>query len=126
MWTLTNTCSSYDKIYSLKDGQVTWHEHIKAALKEHGFPQPKIGPCLFIKEKVILVLYIDNDVFFSPRSKAIDNEIILLKKAFNLTDEGELKDYVGTPFIHDSDGQIKLQQQKTINNCLNLLGLVKM
>ena len=69
------------------------------------------------------MLYIDNTASFSPSSNAINDEITSLKKAFNLTDEGDLKGYLGTHFIHHSDGQIKLKQQKPINNCLNLLGL---
>ena len=36
-------------LYGLKDGQVTWHEHIKAGLLSHGFHQSKVDPCLFIK-----------------------------------------------------------------------------
>ena len=30
-------------LYGLKDGQVTWHEHIKAGLKEQGFHQSTVS-----------------------------------------------------------------------------------
>ena len=46
-----------------------------------------------------------------------------LKQAFNLTDEGELKDYLGMHFNHYPDAYIELQQQKTIDICLKAIGL---
>ena len=57
--------------YGLKDRQLTWHEHIKAGLKEDGFEQTKIGPCIFIKHKVLLVLYIDDATFFPQVPKPL-------------------------------------------------------
>ena len=41
-------------LYGLKDGQVTWHEHIKKGLKERGFTPSKVDPCLFIKGSVFV------------------------------------------------------------------------
>ena len=85
----------------------------------------KLDPCLFIKGSVLLVLYTDDAVFFSPSAQAVDAGIASLKKAFDLTDEGELQDYLGTHFIRHTDGRMELQQQKSIDNCLNLLGMGK-
>ena len=95
-------------LYGLKDEQVTWHEHIKKGLKERGF-------------MVLFILYTDDATFFSPSAQAIDDEITSLKKAFNQTNEGELQDYLGTRFICHTNGQMELQQQKSIDNCLRLL-----
>ena len=70
-----------------------------------------------------MVLYTDDAAFFSPSAQAIDDEITSLKKAFNLTNEGELQDYLGTHFICHTNGFMELQQQKSIDNCLKLLGM---
>ena len=110
-------------LYGLKDSQVTWHEHIKAGLLSQGFRQSKVDPCLFIKGTVLLVLYIDDAALFSPNSMAINHEIMSLKQSFELTDEGELQDYLGTWLTKHPDGQIELQQKKIINNCLEMLGM---
>ena len=110
-------------LYGLKDGQVTWHEHIKAGLLSRGFRQSKVDLCLFIKGTVILVLYVDDAALFSPDSAAINREIDSLKKSFELTDEGELQDYLGTRLTKHADGRIELQQKKTIDNCLDMLGM---
>ena len=110
-------------LYGLKDGQVTWHEHIKTGLLSRGFHQSKVDPCLFIKGTVLLVLYVDDAVLFSPNSTAINHEIMSLKQSFDLTDEGDLQDYLGTRLTKHPDGRIELQQKKTIDNCLELLGM---
>ena len=91
-------------LYGLKDGQVTWHEHIKAGLLSQGLQQSKDDPCLFIKGTVLLVLYIDNTTLFSPNSMAINHEIMSLKQSFELTNEGELQDYLGTWSTKHPDG----------------------
>ena len=110
-------------LYGLKDGQVTWQEHIKTGLLSQGFCQSKVDPCLCIKGTVLLVLYVDNAALFSPNSMAINREIMSLKQSFDLTDEGDLQDYLGTRLTKHPDGCIELQQKKTIDNCLELLGM---
>ena len=110
-------------LYGLKDGQVTWHEYVKAGLLSRGFRQSKVDFCLFIKGTILLVLYVDDAALFSPNSAAINCEIMSLKQSFELTDEGELQDYLGTWLTKHPDGRIELQQKKTINNCLEMLGM---
>ena len=70
-------------LYGLKDGQVTWHEHIKTGLLSQGFHQSKVDPCLFIKGTFLLVLYVNDAALFSPHSMAINCEIISVKQSFD-------------------------------------------
>ena len=110
-------------LYGLKDGRVTWYEHIKAGLLSRGFRQSKIDPCLFMKGTVLLVLFVDDAALFSPKSMTINREIMSLKQSFDLTNEGDLQDYLGTRLTKHPDGRIELQQKKTIDNCLERLGM---
>ena len=110
-------------LYGLKDSQVTWHEHIKAGLLSRGFQQSKADPCSFIKGTILLLLYVDIATLFSLNSAAINGEITSLKQSFEVTDEGELQDYLGTCLTKYPDGQIELQQKKMINNSLDMLGM---
>ena len=100
---------------------MTWHEHIKAGLLLRGFRQSKVDPCLFIEGTVILVLYVNDAALFSPDSAAINRKITSLKQSFELTEEGELQDYLGNRLTKHPDGRIELQQKKTIDNCLDML-----
>ena len=45
------------------------------------------------------------------------------KQSFDLTDEGDLPDYLGTQLTKHPDGRIRIQQKKTIENCLEMLGM---
>ena len=110
-------------LYGLKDGQVTWHKHIKARLLSLGFQQSKVAPCLFIKGTVLLVLYVDDTTLFYPNSVAINCEITSLKQSFELTNEGELQGYLGTQLTTYPDSRIELQQKKMIDSCLDILGM---
>ena len=55
--------------------------------------------------------------------KDIDVEIVSLQKSFDMTEEGELQDYLGTHFIWHPNGIIELQQQKGIDHCLDSIGM---
>ena len=68
-------------------------------------------------------MYVDDAVLFSPSAKALNTEIQSLQTAFYLTDEGELQDYLGTCFTWHPDGMVELEQYKTIDNCLKLIGM---
>ena len=56
------------------------------------------------------MLYVDDAIMVSKSNKRIDAEIRLLKSSFDLTDEGPLKDYLGTLFDRNADISIKLTQ----------------
>ena len=94
-------------LYGLKDDQVTWYEHMKSGLHEQRFQQSKIGPCLFVKDQVLLVLYIDGAAFFSPSAIAINKEVKSLEQSFNLMEEGEIQKYLDAHFIKHQDGRIR-------------------
>ena len=80
-------------------------------------------PLSIFQGNFLLVLYIDDAALFSPNSLAINHEITSLKQSFELTDEGELQDYLGTWLTKHPDSQIELQQKKMIDNCLDMLGM---
>ena len=69
------------------------------------------------------MLYVDDAILLSKSNKRIDAEIRLLKSAFNITDEGPLKDYLGTCFDRNADGYIKLNQPRMIQRAFKVFGL---
>ena len=46
-----------------------------------------------------------------------------LKQLYERTDKGELQDYLGIWLTKYPDGWVELQQKKTIENCLDMLGM---
>jgi hypothetical protein len=43
------------KNVGLKDGPLTWYEHLTKGLLKRGFTQSNIDPCLFIKKNIVFV-----------------------------------------------------------------------
>ena len=56
----------------------------------------------------MLILYVDDACLISPSNEQIDKEIKSLQNDSNLTDDGELSDYLGTRFTKQSDGTVGL------------------
>ena len=72
---------------------------------------------------MILVLYVDDAVVISPDKLRIDNLIKSLQQDFNLTDDGDIKDYLGIRIKKLSGGRFKLTQDRIINRCLEIVGI---
>lgn len=80
---------------------------------------------LFTKPGIILVLYVDDGCILSADSTLIDREIASLQQSFDLTDDGPLKDYLGTRFKRRDDGSLLMTQPKMIQRALSIVGLDK-
>jgi len=82
-------------LYGLKDAGFTWFEHLKKGLRARGFRQSICEPCLFIKDNLILLTYVDDCIAFCAEKKPIDDFIESMKKDYDLTDEGDIGAYLG-------------------------------
>ena len=51
-------------------------QHLKSKLEAVGLhSQEQIDPCLFMSDKVIVLVYVDGTLFYSPRREWIDKVI---------------------------------------------------
>lgn len=80
-------------LYGLKDAGKTWYDFLRKGLERRGWKPSMVDECLFTKNNIILVLYVDDAVLISPNQLLINHEIRSLQKEYSLTDDGELKDY---------------------------------
>jgi hypothetical protein len=110
-------------LYGLKDAGRTWGQFLHKGLIDRGWKQSNIDSCLYTKKGIILVLYVDDACLLSPDKNLINTEIASLQKQYNLTDDGELKDYLGTRFTKQPDGSILLEQPRMISRILEMVGL---
>ena len=79
--------------------------------------------CLFMKGDMLMLIYVDDAIIVSPKLNSILQEIKSLKRNFDLTDEGILKDYLGTRFERRKDGSIELTMPRMIDRALKMLNL---
>ncbi|CAJ1960803.1 unnamed protein product [Cylindrotheca closterium] len=110
-------------LYGLKDAGKTWFDFLSKGLEERGWTPSSVDASLFTKQGIMLVVYVDDAILISPDDSLIDSEIQSLKSSYFLTDEGPLKDYLGTRFVRAEDGTIEMTQPKMIERVLEIVGL---
>lgn len=110
-------------LYGLRDAPLTWFEYISDGLRKRGFAQSAADPCVFYKRNIVLLIYVDDAILCGPDPAAIQSEISSLAKDFTLTDEGEIRDYLGIHVEHLEDGRKRLTQPRMIQRCVEMVGL---
>ncbi|CAJ1954060.1 unnamed protein product [Cylindrotheca closterium] len=118
-----NVYKLLQNLYGFKDAGRTWSQFLHKGLIDRGWKQSSIDSCLYTKQNIILVLYVDDACLLSPDKNLINREIKSLQEQYNLTDNGELQDYLGTRFTKLPDGSILLEQPQMINRILEMVGL---
>jgi hypothetical protein len=120
---LTQAYKLIKNLYGLKDAGKTWADYLKKGLLKRGWKASEIDSCLFTKNGIVLVLYVDDAILLSPHKSLIDSEIKSLQQDYDLTDDGELQDYLGTRFTKHPNGSIELTQPRMIQRILDMVGL---
>jgi hypothetical protein len=62
-------------LYGLKQAPKTFFDHLKTGLIERGFKQSAVDSCLFMKEEMICVVYVDDTIFAGPDASKLDDMI---------------------------------------------------
>ena len=111
-------------LYGLRQAAMNWFEHLKAGLLTRGFRQSEVDPCLFIKDDMILLVYVDDTLIFAKHQNTIECLITSLRSEFDLTDEGDnVKQFLGVKISHNQDGAIEMTQPHLIQQIIKQLGL---
>ena len=84
-------------LYGLKQASKTYFEHLCGFLQADliGMEPSRFAPCIWYKEGIILVIYVDDCLIYSKEKKDADELIDQLKENFTLTDEGNVDTYLG-------------------------------
>ena len=64
----------------LKQAPRNFFQHLKGKLEKIGFVSSESDPCLFISDKVICIVYVDDTLLFSPRPEYIDEVLSQLRE----------------------------------------------
>ena len=82
-------------LYGQKQAGRVWNKYLVKGLTELGFKQSKIDECVFFKDDMIYVLYTDDSILAGPDKERIDKTIAAMKTKFDMTEEGDLSDFLG-------------------------------
>lgn len=118
-----NVVKLIQNVYGLADASYTWHEHAKKGLRQCGFVQSKVDPCLFYKGEVLFILYVDDAVCLSKNKEEGDKLIKELQQlGYVLTDEGSLSAYLGIQ-IERKGNAVMMTQPAFVKRCVDSVQL---
>ena len=122
-------CKLLKNLYGLKQAAKTWYEHLRDSLTVpeseggYGFKQSKIDPCIFYKEHITLITWVDDCLIFADEKSQADELIINLQQQFTLTEEEDVSAYLGVKLeIDDKTGTVTMSQPFLIEKIIGALG----
>jgi Reverse transcriptase (RNA-dependent DNA polymerase) len=114
-------------LYGLKQSPRNFFQYLKSNLEKSGFrnPSPDTDPCLFVSDKVICVVYVDDTLLWSPKSEWIDEAVARLERTgMALEVEESVAGFLGVLIERNqADGSIKLTQVGLIKRIISALGI---
>lgn len=107
-------------VYGAKDAGSTWNKYlIEKLTKECGFKQSNVNECVLYKGSVVYLLYTNDSILAGPNRKEIDDAIADIKRAkLQITEEGNIQDFLGVHISRKEDGTVHLTQLHLIDTIL--------
>ena len=101
-----------------------WYNHLRNYLLKSGFKPSDIDPCLFLKDNLAIIVYVDDAIILSRDDSTITTFLNKLEKdSFEFTIDGDFASYLGVTIKFQEDESIKLTQEHLTNQIIELLGL---
>jgi hypothetical protein len=111
-------------LYGLKQSPRNFYNFLKAKLEFVGFTQSDSDQCLFISEKVVCLVYVDDTLLFAKDMKDIDDIIAALEAAgMELEVEDDVAGFLGVHIDRRDDGTIHLTQKGLIARIIQALNI---
>lgn len=123
-------CRLNKSMYGLKCSGANWHSVLVQALLEFGLVQLYSDECLFsncdpdIEYLIILAIHVDDGLLASRNLELINRLKAHLMDRFEMTDHGEVKEFLGYSIDYNrSTGVMKIDQKKKIAEMLQRFGM---
>ena len=114
----------HKNLYGQKQAGRVWNEYLVEKLPNVGFQQSKHDSCVFFRKRVIYILYTDDSIITGPTTTEINEAIQAIKSTkLDITEEGDVNDFVGVNITRNSDGTILFRQPLLVDTILNDLRL---
>eukprot|EP00980_Cylindrotheca_fusiformis_P019196 scaffold6521_cov93-Cylindrotheca_fusiformis.AAC.4 len=106
-------------LFGQKQAGRVWNKHLHKGLIGVGFVQSSVDECLYYRGSTILLIYVDDCIMIDADPSKIQQTFEDIKaQGYDMTDEGDLKDYLGVDVDRRMDGTIHLSQPKLIAQIL--------
>jgi hypothetical protein len=113
-------------LYDLKQAGYNWFAKLSNGLKDCGFVQSNIDPCVFFAPGCVTHTYVDDCIIVGDTTNSIDKLIQSLHDGdenFVLQDEGSIDKYLGVMIKQLDDSSFGLTQPFLIERVTNFLGI---
>jgi hypothetical protein len=83
-------------LYGLRQSPRNWFLHLKEKFAQVGLKQSEYDACLFVSDRVICIVYVDDTLFFSPGQEYIDEMIVKLEvSGLSMEAEDDVAGFLG-------------------------------
>jgi hypothetical protein len=110
-----------DFIYGTRQEGRVWNRHVNKGLTKLGFKASLVDSCIYYHGKPTFMLYVDDGIFTGPDKEEIVTLIRRMQCEYNITDEGDIKEYLGVLVEKLDNGTMKLSQPQLIKQILDNL-----
>ena len=113
-------------LYRLKQASNNWYSHLKAILERRGFRESLANPCIFIKNDIVILVYVNDCVLLGKDASIIQSFIDSLKSGndnFDFTDEGSMDLYLGVDIQKLDNNEFILRQPFLIQRILQAMDI---
>jgi hypothetical protein len=110
-------------IYGQKQAGRVWNEYLVDKLNSIGFKQSLIDDCVFYRDDIIFMVYVDDGIFIGSSDSQLKNAIRELQDLnLKIEDQGHPADYVGVNISKLRDGSYEFTQRALIDSIIKDVG----
>jgi hypothetical protein len=113
-------------IYGQKQAGRVWNNYLVSKLTspEIGFVQSKYDECVFYHRKAVYILYSDDSILVVPDEAELTDIVNRIQDVgLDITEEGDLEDFLGINIDRRTDNSYNLSQPRLIDQIIQELHL---
>jgi hypothetical protein len=110
-------------LYGLCQSSSNWFKMLSKGLDDRGFVPSQVDQCVFFRHDAVILTYVDDCFIIAKKQSVIDQLFESLDNGpekFNLTNEGQMEQYLGVDIKRNTDGTFELRQPYLIQRILDL------
>ncbi len=111
-------------LYGLKQTSHNWYKKLKSLLRQRDFILSKIDPCIFMKDGMILIVYVNDCIIIADNEMKINYLIHTLRNGpeqYILTKEGTLDKFLGINITKLNNVRSELAQPFLIKRIIKFI-----
>ena len=113
-------CKLNKSLYGLRTAPRKWFETFAATLTKLHFSPLPTDPCLYRRGSVFISVYVDDILLIGPDEQELDSVLRHIKEVFQLTEAGQVSEYLGMQITCDrTAGTITVCQKRKIEKLIN-------